>query len=225
MNSLPIEQAREMILVVLPSLDAAADRARVVSALRSATTAVLTGLATMFDILTGDNFDVYEKSLAAAVMETLRTPPPAPAPSSGRAPCNISMPVCLAVYQALECAPLKILLHPLHAHPRDDPTIPNLVRGALAYAEGIEAAAITGAQTENLFDLFSEFMHLARSHRRIFYAHQWLAAFICDATAATIPSCAQIGTLVRALLQCVRDLDAAGVLYPASETACDLLVA
>jgi hypothetical protein len=57
------------ILRVLPSLDVSATRVDVIRALRTANQAKLTSLAEMFRILTGDSADVYEDSIAKAILE------------------------------------------------------------------------------------------------------------------------------------------------------------
>ena len=57
------------ILGLLPSLDVSANRVRVIQALRTASYATLTRLATAFGVLTGDSADVYESSIADAILE------------------------------------------------------------------------------------------------------------------------------------------------------------
>ena len=52
----------------LPSLDVSANRVRVIQALRTASCATLTRLATAFRVLTGDSMDVYESSIADAIL-------------------------------------------------------------------------------------------------------------------------------------------------------------
>ena len=56
-------------LRVLPSLDVSANRVDVIGALRTDNQAKLTSLAEMFRILTGDSADVYEDSIAKAILE------------------------------------------------------------------------------------------------------------------------------------------------------------
>jgi hypothetical protein len=56
------------ILRLLPSLDVSATRDRVVQALRTANQANLTILAEAFSVLTGDSADVYEDSIAKAIV-------------------------------------------------------------------------------------------------------------------------------------------------------------
>jgi hypothetical protein len=57
------------ILRVLPSLDVSATRVDVIRALRTANQAKLTSLAEMFRVLNGDSADVYEDSIAKAILE------------------------------------------------------------------------------------------------------------------------------------------------------------
>ena len=56
-------------LGLLPSLDVSANRVRVIQALRTASSATLTSLAEAFGVLTGDDADVYEDSIAEAILE------------------------------------------------------------------------------------------------------------------------------------------------------------
>jgi uncharacterized protein YciI len=58
-----------VILGLLPSLDVSATLVRVIQALRTASCATLTRLATNFRVLTGDSADVYERSIADAILE------------------------------------------------------------------------------------------------------------------------------------------------------------
>ena len=57
------------ILGLLPSLDVSANRVRVIQALRTASCATLTRLATALRVLTGDSMDVDESSIADAILE------------------------------------------------------------------------------------------------------------------------------------------------------------
>ena len=57
------------ILGLLPSLDVSANRVRVIQALRTANSATHARLATWFKVLTGDSADVYESSIAKAILE------------------------------------------------------------------------------------------------------------------------------------------------------------
>ena len=59
------------ILGLLPSLGVSATRVRVIQALRIASCETLTRLATTFRVLTGDSADVYENSIADAILEVL----------------------------------------------------------------------------------------------------------------------------------------------------------
>ena len=52
-------------------MDVSADRVRVIKALRTADNTKLTSIATTFGILTSDDMDVYEDSIANAILDVL----------------------------------------------------------------------------------------------------------------------------------------------------------